>query len=538
MTAEPAGSEFPVAWEHPSDPALAWEFDDMHTPLPLAPLAGDYARLIAHGISYRFRHFGLPVRFHCRVINHFAYFADELLVPEDELPQIRRRSIEHRRAQARRVRRFWEEDVYPVLRETYAWMRAAPVETASREEAASIWEEAWARATRLWELHFMINAGSYQSLDDLADLYESLVPGARPDEALRLVQGLPNDLHSVQRDLYLLAEQARSSPGVVERIIQDPNLTLSALVRVPGSSAFLATLQNFLATHGHLGQPFDDLAVPSWADEPTLLLTELRKRLLSADEDPEQRRQRQGAQADALAAEVRARLRDRPDDLRRFEEALALAREAGPLTEGHNYWLDRMLQAHVRRLALRAGARLVSAHALAHAEDILFLHTTEVAALLREPADRGAEVARRRADLERWRGVKPPRNLGKQPSPPPPNRFEPPPQEQSEDRLLRGTGACAGTGRGPARIVAALEDFARVQPGDVLVCPSSNPSWVPLFGIIAGLVTNTGGVLCHAAVVAREFGVPAVVGTGVATEWLREGQLVEVDGTVGEVRVL
>ena len=93
-------------------------------------------------------------------------------------------------------------------------------------------------------------------------------------------------------------------------------------------------------------------------------------------------------------------------------------------------------------------------------------------------------------------------------------------------------------GRGPARIVVALEDFARVQSGDVLVCPSSNPSWVPLFGIIAGLVTNTGGVLSHAAVVAREFGVPAVVGTGVATERLRDGQLVEVDGTAGEVRLL
>ncbi|KRT76071.1 MAG: putative Phosphoenolpyruvate synthase, subunit B, partial [Armatimonadetes bacterium CSP1-3] len=304
--AEPAGSEFPVTWERPSDPALSWEFDDMHTPLPLAPLAGDYSRMIAHGIAYRFRHFGLPIRFHCRVINHFAYFADELLAPESDLPEIRQRSIEQRRAHAQHVRRYWEEEVLPVLRETYAWMRAAPVETASLAEVAAIWEEAWARARRLWELHFMTNAGSYQSLDDLADLYESLVPGARPDEGLSLVQGLPNDLHSVQRDLYRLAEQARASPGVAERIIQDPHRAIAALPRVQGGGTFLAALQNFLATHGHLGQPFDDLAYPSWGDEPTLLLTELRKRLLSPDEDPERRRQRQAAQANALAASVRA----------------------------------------------------------------------------------------------------------------------------------------------------------------------------------------------------------------------------------------
>lgn len=84
----------------------------------------------------------------------------------------------------------------------------------------------------------------------------------------------------------------------------------------------------------------------------------------------------------------------------------------------------------------------------------------------------------------------------------------------------------------------APEDFVTVQTGDVLVCPSSNPSWVPLFGIIAGLITNTGGVTSHAAVVAREFGVPAVVGTGEATRLIRNGQQVEVDGTMGEVRLL
>jgi pyruvate,water dikinase len=102
---------------------------------------------------------------------------------------------------------------------------------------------------------------------------------------------------------------------------------------------------------------------------------------------------------------------------------------------------------------------------------------------------------------------------------------------------VRGTGASAGIVRGPARIVLGPDDFDRVQPGDILVAPSSNPSWVGLFAIAAGLVTNTGGVLSHAAVVAREFGLPAVVGTGDATTRIADGQILELDGTTGFVRL-
>lgn len=104
--------------------------------------------------------------------------------------------------------------------------------------------------------------------------------------------------------------------------------------------------------------------------------------------------------------------------------------------------------------------------------------------------------------------------------------------------MLRGTGASAGVVRGPARVTLSQDDFDRIQPGDVIVCPSSNPSWVPVFTIAGGLVTNTGGVLSHAAVVAREFGLPAVVGAAEATTRIADGRIVEIDGTAGTVRLL
>jgi pyruvate,water dikinase len=531
--------EFPVTWEDPSDPDLSWEWDDMHTPGVLTPLAGDYMRLIAQGITYRFERFGVPIRIHCRILNGYNFMAEQILAPESDRPRVLEQAQESRRAQARMVREYWNQKVLPALRQTYEWMRGAPVESALLPEIAALWEDLWSRWQWLWGMHFMTNAGSYQAMNELADLYESIVENPHPGEALSLVQGVPNDLQRTQRDLFLLAEKARTLPAVADLISRDPPAALDALPEVQGGTEFLATLRAFLDAHGHLGQPFDDLAFPSWEDNPALLLAEVRKRLVERGDDPEVLRVRLRAQAESRAGQMRERLRDRPEELQRFEDALALALDVGPLTEGHNYWLDRMLQANAHRFAIRVGRRLVEAGVLAAPGHVFFLHSDEIPEALRNPRNLRSLIAQRRAEHQRWGEVRPPRYLGRPPQTSQPNRFEPPPVEQpAEGELLRGIGASPGIVRGRARITLSSDDFERVEAGDVLVCPSSNPSWVPLFGIIAGLVTNTGGALSHAAVVAREFGVPAVVGTGEATRRLRDGQLVEVDGTVGEVRLL
>lgn len=153
-------------------------------------------------------------------------------------------------------------------------------------------------------------------------------------------------------------------------------------------------------------------------------------------------------------------------------------------------------------------------------------------------------VERRRADYLRWSTVRPPRKVGKPSDPTEPSasantdRFDGARYESTERDEIKGTGASAGVARGPARVTLTQDDFGSVQPGDIIVCPSSNPSWVPLFAIAGGLITNTGGVLSHAAVVAREFALPAVVGTGDATTRIADGRLVEIDGTTGIVRLL
>lgn len=101
--------------------------------------------------------------------------------------------------------------------------------------------------------------------------------------------------------------------------------------------------------------------------------------------------------------------------------------------------------------------------------------------------------------------------------------------------VLTGTAASAGTTRGPARLIHGPDEFTRFQAGDVLVCRTTDPAWTPLFGVASAVVTETGGLLSHAAIVAREFGIPAVLGVRDALELLADGVPLSVDGTFGSV---
>jgi len=176
-------------------------------------------------------------------------------------------------------------------------------------------------------------------------------------------------------------------------------------------------------------------------------------------------------------------------------------------------------------------------------EQIFLLYVDEVRDALREPRDLGTLIAERQKEQADWGRMEAPETIGQRDAGPP-ARTAPiwhllfRAEQDDPSRALRGAPASAGIARGPARLVRNLEEFAKFQRGDVLVCQSSNVSWIPLFTSAAAVVTEVGGPLSHAAVVAREFGVPAVVGTAVALSTLVDGEPLEVDGSAGIVRRL
>jgi pyruvate,water dikinase len=241
-------------------------------------------------------------------------------------------------------------------------------------------------------------------------------------------------------------------------------------------------------------------------------------------------------------AEVRAALAFHPRRLRQFEQLVATARRYAALREEivSPFTLGWPV---LRRAALRLGDELARAGAVDTRDDVFFLTYAELVAALRSnTADRFADrVLKRRREWERRRALVPPLRLGQ----------IPPAFKRGLDQLeaalapaaaashaaLRGLPVSPGRAAGPVRIIRGPAEFDHLQPGDVLVAPATAPAWTPLFARAAAVITDTGSVLAHTSLVAREYGIPAVVGTGDATARLRDGQVVAVDGTIGVVEL-
>ena len=261
------------------------------------------------------------------------------------------------------------------------------------------------------------------------------------------------------------------------------------------------------------------------------------------DDDPTMDARQARLVAARKQAETRARaaLRDRPRDLARFEQRLSRAQRAIVVREEQLAEFTRPWP--VMRVALlRLGAELERIGAIDNAQLVFFLTADELrAALTTTPPGRPA-VLDRRATWERQRRLVPPLILGS--LPPMLGQLL-----RSADRAFRvaggsgaalvlGTAASAGSATGPVRIVRSADEFDRLLPGDVLVCPATTPAWTTLFGRACAVVTDTGNPASHASIVAREYGIPAIVGTGNATRLLNDGQRVRVDGAAGTVTAL
>lgn len=522
-----------------ADLERTWELDDMHMPFALTPLAADYIeKALGASFNHHYALFGGGQKLEARVWHGYAYFGFWWNVPEDEEEAVKARWTDVVRARIPVTAAYWRDEAVPELRRLYDSIGAIAVDALTPTALATAWQEAWASTLRAWQIHFVSIMGPYQVLEDLADQYGAAMGSGRDVEALTLTRGEAHELEEVEASIGELSGMAAASAELRATLVGGSS-DRSAIASTPGGAAFLEALDGFLARHGHLGQNHDDLRNASWAEAPALLLANIAGRIQHGGSGQARRLDEQRRLADERAQAARATLAARPEELTTFETTLAHAREIAYLTEGHNYWIDRMAQARLRALVMRVAVRLAREGVLQSADDVFFLRRDEVGEALVDGMPRHELVDERRATFERQQALRPPRYVGPIPKGTgPPDRFDSARIESRRPDELRGTGASAGVVRGRARIVASQDAFGMVQPGEIVVCPASNPSWVPVFTIAGGLVTNTGGVLSHAAVVAREFGLPAVVGVVGATDKITDGRLVEIDGTAGIVRLL
>ncbi|MEV1288524.1 PEP/pyruvate-binding domain-containing protein [Micromonospora sp. NPDC049679] len=366
----------------------------------------------------------------------------------------------------------------------------------------------------------------------VAALPPQLLKGIASDAEIHTVlSGMPHNV-TIEMDLALwrVAERATEHRELLLNTPPDELATKYLAGALPDIG-----LSAFLDSYGHRAVAEVDIGVPRWDEDPAPVFAMIANylRVTDPEQAPDRRFERAAATAEAKLEElVRRARRSRPIRGRlagfflRRSRALTGLREAGkfaglyPLRE-------------TRRQLLLIGADLVESGLLKHADDIMFLTAGEVRTAVHDGADHRDTVTSRKAvhHRELRRPTVPVSLLSDGTDvelliPPAP----------SQDGALRGVGAAAGRVTGPARVVRDPA-AAHIEPGEILVAPTTDPGWTPLFLTAGGLVTETGATMAHGPTVAREYGIPAVICVPGATAKIKTGQLITVDGAAGTVTI-
>jgi pyruvate,water dikinase len=358
---------------------------------------------------------------------------------------------------------------------------------------------------------------------------------AQPRELEAVLRGLPNNVTTeMDLELWQLAVSIGANTSSREAFLAHRPGELAAMYAAGALPPVAQTgLHGFLEHYGHRAVAEIDLGMPRWSEKPDHILGMISNYLHV--EDPEQAPDRQFARAEENAE---ARIRDLVERARArghlraraVELCLRRTRQLSGLRELPKFYIILTL-AEMRRQFNEIGAELARSGSIAAADDVYFLEFDEVRVGLRGADLKGIVAGRRRLYDVELRRRRIPRILlsdgtdveaavmAKSPS----------------SGALKGTPASAGTATGTVRVI--LDPVgAHLEPGEILVAPSTDPGWTPLFMTAGALVMEMGGVISHGAVVAREYGIPAVVGVPDATTRLRTGQRVTVDGSAGTVR--
>ncbi len=301
----------------------------------------------------------------------------------------------------------------------------------------------------------------------------------------------------------------------------------SALQRSQAGQDFLQNFSKFLFKYGHRETALT-ISQPAWKDQPEVVLGILKVLAASDPQETSSYHEWKRERDELLERNALGRW-----PLRQlFLKSLTNTRALFQIREDTHFYAT-LAQPLVRHVALELGYRLSQVGALDETMDVFHLKLDELEMFGNPWPPSSETIARVRALIVRRRAKR--ESLANQPMFDPRLLVMESQTSADENVILRGSAGSPGISHGPARIVRDVSEFGKLQPGDVLVAPLTNPAWTPLFQRAAAVVVDTGGAVSHAAIVAREYGVPAVMGALNGTTQLHDGQWIQVDGSRGLV---
>ena len=560
--------EFPIQWQE-GERELFWIYDDLHIPNPVSPMFFDIGGWWLT-CDHMFRRFGTP--FACdwiaKNINGYVYTA---AVPADS--SIHAEATEYENRYVPRVPRdpsypqkigaymgavlphyaanfldWWRQRLRPEMERNFAYLDNYDTGNASLVELAVLLEDAIDIHDRHWKIHWMLNFAQFSSTLNLNAMIQEVKGEVDPNLMGRLQSSVEDRNWDSIEALWRIKEEVKNDADLAQafkgEMAGDVLRNLQNSER--GRRLISERIEPYLEEFGYKAIWSHEFAFPTWKENPAPVIEVVRGYVETDYDYPRT--------INAVREDLNKAISELMDDVPpgegrdKLKTALDLSLRMNPLTPDHHFYIDQGTNARLRIILIAIGKKLAQAGLLDDPEDVMYLRYNELRLLMTNASavDARALVSQRRDEREDAYHIRPREWAGTATETAlafpynslwgfPEKFYREPPKTTGE---IKGLAASPGVVDGTARHVSSIEEFNQVKEGEILVCRMTNPAWVVLFTKIVGLVTDAGGVTSHPAVVSREFGIPAVVGTSNATERIKTGDRVRVNGSTGVVEVL
>jgi pyruvate,water dikinase len=562
--------EFPVTWGSEAEKQLLWVFDDLHCPNPLSPMFADIGGWWLT-CDHMFRRFGTPFAadWLAKFVNGYVYTA---VIPAD--PNMLIDSTEYGYRYAARVPRdstypakvgkyldavlptygmnfgaWWRDRLVPEMKRNYAYLedKLDEAQRLTTMDLACLLEDGIDIHDRHWKIHWMANFSQFSATLNLRAAMQKW-RGTIDESLLGRLQNSSNDRNwDSIKALWELKETVRQDPELSNAFRgETAKDIMQALEQSDGGRRFLKDrVAPYQREYGYHAVWSHEFIFPTVREQAEPVIELVRGYLETGYDYPSTIEAVQKDIESATAELLDGLSGEALEEVRRVNEINLMM---APLTPDHHFYIDQGANAHLRLVLMAIGEKLVDDGALSRPDDVMFLKYNELRIFMADPSaiDARKHVATRRAEREAAYGLRPPDWIGTvtetQLAVPylanwgfPEKFYREAPEVEGR---IEGLGGSPGVVEGNARVVLTVEQFDRVRKGDIVVCQMTNPAWVALFTKMAGLVTDAGGLTSHAAVLAREFAIPAVIGTSSATRTIKDGDRIRVNGTSGVVEIL
>ncbi|MYL36401.1 PEP-utilizing protein [Halobacillus litoralis] len=516
-----------------------WEQDGVHFAKPITPLYASYmAPGLTNGTKEGFEKLKLPAKqFVAKMEDGFFY--QRVPIHKNLEERLEQHQLEMQKVFPKATK-VLEDYVAQTLLPYYQRLEQQANARISLNEAENALLELYEMYSRIWGIHFEVVMPRMSMGQALEEAYGRALGTENVTEVYDLLVGQMNKSLETDRELWKLSLLVKDAAPLQEAFEHKAEEVLEQLQNSPEGLNFLNDVQAFTDVYGHRTANSHEFADETWVENPYHVL-KIIKNYVEQDYDFEeefnqviQKRERKLEESLARMPEGEAK--------ETFTALHGMALEMWGLDEDHHFYIDAMLPAKSRPMILNAGKTLKDHSIIDDPEDIVYLYLDELIDVLREPRGVHSLIQERKEQHVR--------NLDKTPVPsfgtPPEDPIDPVVErvfgtkqaEYNEEKdSFSGYAGSQGLHSGRVKIVTGQEEFSKVTEGDVLVCKTTTPPWTALFTIAGAIVTDRGGILSHAATVAREYEVPCVVGAKMATSELKDGDLVTVDGTNGEVTI-